>query len=65
MSLITHPHVILNLLDLRSSSEPKLRYVWLIPRALWPSIDSKEPNMIKAQKRIKDIVKIIYVISVV
>ncbi len=33
-------------------------------RALWPSIYSKDPYTIKAQKRSKDIVKIIHVTSV-
>ncbi len=37
LSLITHPHVVPNPLDLRSSSEHKLRYFWCIPRSLWPS----------------------------
>ncbi len=33
--------------------------------SLNPPIDSKGPNTIKAQKRSKDIIKIIHVISVV
>ncbi len=35
LSLITHPHVVPNTQDLRSSSEHKLRYFWCILRALW------------------------------
>ncbi len=62
LSLSTHAHVVPNIC---SSSEHKWRYFWWIPRALWHPIDSKDPNMIKAQKRSKDIVKIIHVTSVV
>ncbi len=51
--------------DLRSSSEHKLRYFWCIPKAIWPCIDSKDPNMIKAQKHSKDISKIVHGTSVV
>ncbi len=65
LSWITHPHVVPNLQDLCSSSEHKLRYFLCIPGALWPFIDSKDPYTIKAQKRSKDIVKIIHVISLV
>ncbi len=65
LSLITHPHVVSNPWDIRSSSEHKLRYFWWNPRALWPSIDSKDPNTIKAQKRSKEIGKIIHVTSAV
>ncbi len=31
----------------------------------WPSIDNKDPYTIKEQKRSKDIVKVVYVTSVV
>ncbi len=48
LSLITHPHAV------HSSSGHKLRYFWCIPRALWPSLDSKDPYTIKAQKRSKE-----------
>ncbi len=37
LSLITHPDVVPNPQDLRSSSEHKLRYFWWYLRALWPS----------------------------
>ncbi len=63
LSLITHPHVVSNPWDLRSSSEHKLRYFWCILRALWPSIDSKGPYTIKVQKRSKEIGEIIHVTS--
>ncbi len=59
LSLITHPHVVPNPQDRRSSSEHRLRYFWWNLRALRPSIDSKGPSMIKAQKRSKEIGKII------
>ncbi len=64
-SVINYPHVVPNPQDLRSSSEHKLRYFWWNPRAFWPSIDSKDPTMIKVQKGSKDIVKIVHVTSVV
>ncbi len=57
LSLITHPHVVPNPLDLRSSSEHKLRSFWWNPRDIWPCIDSKTTNMFKAQKGSKDIIK--------
>ncbi len=65
LSLITHPHVIPNPQDLRSSSEHKLRYFWWNPRAFWPSIDSNATDTFKAQKGSKDIGKIVHVTSVV
>ncbi len=65
MSLITHPHVVLNLQGPRSSSEHKLRYSWWNPRAFWPSIDSDVTTMFKTQKGSKDTVKIVNVTSVV
>ncbi len=60
LSLITHPHVILSPKDLRSFSED-------VFELSDPPIDtdSKDPNTIKAQKRSKDIVKLIHVTSVV
>ncbi len=64
LSLITHPCVVPNPQDLRSSSEHKSRYFWWILRALWPSIDSKDPYTIKAQKHSKEIRKILHVTSV-
>ncbi len=63
LSLNTHPDVVPNLWDLRSSSEHKIRYFWLNLRALWPSTDGKGPYMIKVQKRSKEIGKIIRVTS--
>ncbi len=53
LSLITQPHVVQNLSDLRSSLEHKLRY-------FWPCINSSETDMFKAQKGSKDIVKIVH-----
>ncbi len=61
MSLITHPHVVSNTLDLRSSLEHKLRYLMKL-RAFWPS---NVTDMIKTQKGSKDIIKIVHVTSVV
>ncbi len=61
LSLITHPDVVPNLKDLRSSSEHKLRYFRWTPRAFWPFIDSKDPYTIKVQKHSKDIFKIVHV----
>ncbi len=44
----------------------KLRYFWWILRTFWPSIDSNETGThFKAQKRSKDIVKIVHVTSLV
>ncbi len=57
MSLITHPHVVSNTLDL----EHKLRYLMKL-RAFWPS---NVTDMIKTQKGSKDIIKIVHVTSVV
>ncbi len=62
LSLITHPHVLSNPEDLRSSSEHNLRYFWWNPRALWPS---KGPTTIKTPKHSKDIGKTVHVTSVV
>ncbi len=45
--------------------EHKLRYFWWNPRAFWPFIDSKGPTTIKAQKRSKDVIKMVHVTSVV
>ncbi len=64
LSLITHRHVVPNQLDLRSFSKHKLRYFWWNPRAFWPCIDSNATTMFKAQKRSKDIVKIVHATSV-
>ncbi len=47
----------------RKTSEHKLRYFWWNPRALWPSIDSKDITTINAQKHSKDIGKIVHVTS--
>ncbi len=64
LSLMTCPHIIPNLQDLRSSSLHKLRYFWNL-RAFWPSIDSKRTSTFKVLKGSKDIVKIVHVTSVV
>ncbi len=64
LSLITHPQVIPNLLELGSSSEHKLRYFWWIWELSDPPIDRKDPHTIKAQKHSKEIIKIIHVTSV-
>ncbi len=61
LSLITHPHVISNTQDIRSSSEHRLRYVWLNPRAFWTSIDTNTTDSVKAQKDSKEIIKIVHV----
>ncbi len=58
LSLIIHPHVVPNPKDLCSSSEHKL-YFWWNLRAFWPCIESNTTTMFKAQKRTKDIVKIV------
>ncbi len=58
-----NPCVVPNPQDLCSSSEHKLRYFWWNLRALWPSIDSKDIFTINAQKRSKDISKIVHVRS--
>ncbi len=63
LSLITHPDVVPNPWDLRSSSEHKWRYFLRIPRALRLSVDSKGPYTIKVQKCSKEIGKIIHVTS--
>ncbi len=59
LSLITHPHVVLNPEDLHSSLEHKLRYFWLNQR------NSNATTMFKAQKGSKDIDKIVHVTLVV
>ncbi len=64
MSLITHPDVVPNLYDLRSSSEHKLRYFVWIWELSNPPIDSKGPYMINVQKSTKMIDKVVHVISV-
>ncbi len=56
-AIITHPHIIPNPQDLRSSSEHKLRYFLWDLRVVWPSIDSNGINTIKVQKRSKEMVK--------
>ncbi len=63
LSLITHPHVVSNPWDLRSSSEHKLRYSDGIWELSDPPIDSKGPYTIKVQKRSKEMSKIIHMTS--
>ncbi len=46
VSLITHPHV-----DLHSSLEHKLRYLWWNPRAFWPCIYSSG-TLVNARRRL-------------
>ncbi len=48
-----------------TTSEHKLIYFWLNPRAFWPSIDSNTITTFKAQKDIEDFAKIVHVTSVV
>ncbi len=57
LSLITHD--VPNPYDLHASSEHKLRYFWWNPKAFWPCIDSNRTTTFKAQKRSKDIIKIV------
>ncbi len=61
LSLITHPHVVPNPEELRSSSDKKLRYFWWNPKAFWACIDSNGTTMFKVQKGSKDIFKIVHV----
>ncbi len=65
MSLITHPHVVSNPQDLRSSSEHKLRYFRWNLRAFWASIDSNATETFPGPETYKNIVKIVHVTSVV
>ncbi len=67
MSLITHVIPIQTKpIDFCSSSEHKLRYFVLIPRAFWPSIDRNVTETLNfTQKSMKDIVKIVHLPSVV
>ncbi len=46
LSLITHPHVVPNQQDLRSSSECKLKYFCWNRRAIWHTIDSNATEML-------------------
>ncbi len=65
VSLFTHPHVVPNVQDLCLSSEHKslMKIFDELQDLSDPPIDSKDPNTIKAQKRSKDIGKIIHATS--
>ncbi len=64
LSVITDPHLIPNPYNFCSSSEHKLRYFWLNPRAFWSYIDRNATDMFKAKKGSKDMIKLVHVISV-
>ncbi len=63
LSLITYPRVVSISLKLRSSSEHNLRYFRWKPGGC--PIDCQVMNTVKAQKSMKDIVKILHLPSVV
>ncbi len=65
LSLITHPHVVSNPLDLHSSSEHKLRYLRWNPRAFWCCIDSNTTSRLRFKKVVRTSLKIVHVTSVV
>jgi len=60
LSLITHPHVVPNPHDFRSSLEHKWRSFWWILRAFFPSIDSYSTTTLTLQKVHKEIAKLIH-----
>ncbi|MGL5643299.1 MAG: hypothetical protein ACRCW3_00760 [Metamycoplasmataceae bacterium] len=66
LSLITHPHVIPNLQDLRSSSEHKVRYFWRNPSVFFKSsIEGNEIATFNVKKSSKNIAKIVNMTTVV